>query len=145
METPVSATDATMNTDATMYGDKDESYFGVPRREIAPLLPDRIDRVLEIGCGAGATVKWLRATRFERGMPARSDGDICSIFQGDEERENFADRVFQIRIAKDDNFASRDAYTVTDRGPLAPVRKAQYADAAMGGLKSASNVRSSVR
>jgi SAM-dependent methyltransferase len=60
METPVSATDATTYTDATMYGDKDESYFGVPRREIAPLLPERIDRVLEIGCGAGATVKWLR-------------------------------------------------------------------------------------
>ena len=37
-----------------------ERYFGHARREIAPLLPDHAQRVLEIGCSSGATLAWLR-------------------------------------------------------------------------------------
>jgi len=37
-----------------------ECYFGHARREIAPLLPDHAQRVLEIGCSSGATLAWLR-------------------------------------------------------------------------------------
>jgi SAM-dependent methyltransferase len=37
-----------------------ERYFGHARREIAPLLPDQAQRVLEIGCSSGATLAWLR-------------------------------------------------------------------------------------
>jgi SAM-dependent methyltransferase len=48
-----------MTSDHAMYADKSQSYFGVARKEIAPLLPDRTDRVLEIGAGSGATMKWL--------------------------------------------------------------------------------------
>jgi 2-polyprenyl-3-methyl-5-hydroxy-6-metoxy-1,4-benzoquinol methylase len=33
------------------------------RMEIAPLLPSHIDTVLEIGCGAGETMGWLRSLR----------------------------------------------------------------------------------
>jgi hypothetical protein len=87
----------------------------------------------------------LRTTRIERGKPSRSDGYVCPIFQGHKKRENFADRVSQIRIAKDDNFAGRDAYTVTDSGSLAPVRKAQNANATIWGLKSTSDVGGSIR
>ncbi|MES2422856.1 MAG: class I SAM-dependent methyltransferase [Pseudomonadota bacterium] len=42
------------------YNDKDTLYFGHVRREVAPALPQRCGRVLELGCGAGATLGWLR-------------------------------------------------------------------------------------
>jgi SAM-dependent methyltransferase len=38
-------------------------YFGKERREIAPLLPAACESVLEIGCGTGATMRWLRERR----------------------------------------------------------------------------------
>jgi SAM-dependent methyltransferase len=44
------------------YGLKAEDYFSTARTEIAPLLPDGAQRVLEIGCGDGATLAWLRQT-----------------------------------------------------------------------------------
>ncbi len=46
-----------------LYSDKNSAYFGYVRREIEPLLPERVGRVLEIGCGAGATLAWLRSIR----------------------------------------------------------------------------------
>jgi SAM-dependent methyltransferase len=49
-----------MNSDIAMYTEKADAYFDFARTDIAPLLPDRMNRVLEIGCGAGATMKWLR-------------------------------------------------------------------------------------
>lgn len=40
----------------------DESYFRWSRREIAPLLPPQPPRrILEIGCGSGATLAWLKS------------------------------------------------------------------------------------
>lgn len=38
----------------------DDSYFAHVRSEIEPLLPDGATRVLEIGCGSGATLLWLK-------------------------------------------------------------------------------------
>ena len=38
------------------YTDKSEDYFAHARKEIAPWLPAQCGRVLEIGCGAGATL-----------------------------------------------------------------------------------------
>jgi SAM-dependent methyltransferase len=46
-----------------MYEEKSDDYFGYARPEIAPLLPGTTKRVLELGCGSGATLKWLRAQR----------------------------------------------------------------------------------
>jgi len=40
----------------------DQSYYGRERKEIEPLLPATIGRVLEIGCGAGGTLRWLKST-----------------------------------------------------------------------------------
>ena len=45
------------------YTDKSESYFAHARKEIAALLPTQCGRVLEIGCGSGATLGWLRQNR----------------------------------------------------------------------------------
>ena len=42
------------------YSDKSGDYFAHARKEIQPLLPNNCGRVLEIGCGAGATLGWLR-------------------------------------------------------------------------------------
>jgi 2-polyprenyl-3-methyl-5-hydroxy-6-metoxy-1,4-benzoquinol methylase len=36
-------------------------YYHHTRREIRPLLPDHANRILEIGAGAGATLKWLKS------------------------------------------------------------------------------------
>ena len=50
------------------YSDKSGSYFAYARKEIASLLPlgsgeqGQGARVLEIGCGAGSTLGWLRQT-----------------------------------------------------------------------------------
>jgi SAM-dependent methyltransferase len=52
-----------MTADHSMYSGKSEGYFENPRTEIAPLLPRRVDRVLDLGCGSGATMKWLRGQR----------------------------------------------------------------------------------
>jgi SAM-dependent methyltransferase len=42
------------------YSDKSADYFAHARKEVAPLLPPQCGRVLEIGCGSGVTLGWLR-------------------------------------------------------------------------------------
>jgi 2-polyprenyl-3-methyl-5-hydroxy-6-metoxy-1,4-benzoquinol methylase len=42
------------------YALKPEVYFQNARTQIAPLLPAAAPRVLEVGCGAGATLQWLK-------------------------------------------------------------------------------------
>ncbi len=44
------------------YAEKSAGYFSHARKEIAPFLPRTSPRVLEIGCGSGATIGWLRQT-----------------------------------------------------------------------------------
>ena len=43
-----------------LYDLKTPSYFSSARREILPALPQFSERVLEIGCGTGATLGWLK-------------------------------------------------------------------------------------
>jgi 2-polyprenyl-3-methyl-5-hydroxy-6-metoxy-1,4-benzoquinol methylase len=43
------------------YADKGSDYFSHARVDIAPLLPAKAARVMDIGCGAGATLRWLKA------------------------------------------------------------------------------------
>jgi 2-polyprenyl-3-methyl-5-hydroxy-6-metoxy-1,4-benzoquinol methylase len=51
-----------MNTAAQDYANKGDVYFGNERRDIARLLPPHAARVLEVGCGSGATLQWLKAS-----------------------------------------------------------------------------------
>lgn len=44
------------------YQSKSGDYFRNARKDIAPLLPGPVERVLEVGCGAGATLQWLKQT-----------------------------------------------------------------------------------
>jgi len=52
-----------MTTESDLYDQKSDDYFGYERPEIASLLPEATNRVLELGCGSGATLRWLRAQR----------------------------------------------------------------------------------
>jgi SAM-dependent methyltransferase len=46
----------------TSYASKGAAYFGNVRREIEPLLPTYAARVLDVGCGGGCTLGWLKAS-----------------------------------------------------------------------------------
>lgn len=70
-----------------------ETYFQYTRKEILPLLPERVSRVLEIGCGTGNTLAWLK------------DGTKCSWTAGversavaAEEARRQVDAVFEGNI-----------------------------------------------
>lgn len=47
---------------AHSYAGKRDDYFANVRREVLPLLPPRCARVLELGCGRGDTLAYLKAT-----------------------------------------------------------------------------------
>ncbi len=70
-------------------------YYTTFRKQIVPLLPENVDRVLEIGCGTGQTLKWLkenRGCRWAAGVElhpqAASEArlNVDALFQGDIER-----------------------------------------------------------
>lgn len=48
-------------------------YFGHVRSEIAPLLPSSAGSILEIGCSAGGTLRWLK-TRYPNATLTGIDG-----------------------------------------------------------------------
>lgn len=50
----------------SFYAAKEADYFSQARTDIAPLLPQSFETVLEIGCGAGGTMRWLRTLRSVR-------------------------------------------------------------------------------
>jgi 2-polyprenyl-3-methyl-5-hydroxy-6-metoxy-1,4-benzoquinol methylase len=45
-----------------MYETKNDQYFAFVRKDIAPLLPASCGSVLELGCGGGATLAWLKSS-----------------------------------------------------------------------------------
>lgn len=48
---------------STLYDDKSPEYYNSVRNEILPLLPTAPQKVLEIGCGTGATLAWLKEVK----------------------------------------------------------------------------------
>lgn len=46
-----------------LYKQKTPDYYQSARKEILPLLPGLNKRVLELGCGEGATLEWLKQIR----------------------------------------------------------------------------------
>jgi 2-polyprenyl-3-methyl-5-hydroxy-6-metoxy-1,4-benzoquinol methylase len=49
-----------------MYNSKNKSYFSFIRKDILPLLPEKCGDVIELGCGDGGTLAWLKAERHAR-------------------------------------------------------------------------------
>ena len=43
-----------------LYSEKSQAYYQSARKEILPLLPPGRMKILELGCGEGATLAWLR-------------------------------------------------------------------------------------
>lgn len=79
-----------------------ERYFATARTEIAPHLPAKIDRMLDIGCGTGATtafvkslrpVVWSAGSEFvpEEAEKARTVCDVVSV--GNVETWAFEDEI----------------------------------------------------
>lgn len=46
-----------------MYDEKSVQYYSHIRREVLPLLPESCKKVLEIGCGKGDTLVWIKSLR----------------------------------------------------------------------------------
>lgn len=95
----------TLNTPGT-------SYYQNVRKEVEPLVPKTLDSVLEIGCGAGATMNWLRSNRpiryaagvelfSEAGETARSIFDAVEINDIDSASLEFAQDQFELILALD--------------------------------------------
>lgn len=63
-----------------MYEDKQDNYFSFVRKDIEPLLPQRAGRVLEVGCGGGATLAWLKASgRADRVVGIELFADAAAV------------------------------------------------------------------
>jgi len=48
---------------SNLYLDKENDYFSQVRSEIEDLLPSYSEETLDIGCGDGATLEWVKATK----------------------------------------------------------------------------------
>lgn len=88
------------NMNSTEYSAKDDAYFSRARTDISPLLPARIDRAIEFGCGNGATLEWLKQTRgvtttvgveIESRVAEMARGKVDSVLTLDAEREPLPD------------------------------------------------------
>ena len=88
------------------------SYYQNTRKEIAPLLPATLNSVLELGCGTGGTMKWLRSVRpirFAAGIElsaeaaeiARSTFDAVEVGDVNAVPFDFAEKTFDAVIALD--------------------------------------------
>jgi len=69
------------------YEGKELEYFSHARKEIEPLLPVQGSRVLEIGCGSGATLHWLRVEKgyvHAAGCEISSNAAACARASVDE-------------------------------------------------------------
>jgi SAM-dependent methyltransferase len=70
----------------------EDRYYGTPRTEILPWLPERVSRMLDVGCGAGATtvavkrirdVAWAGGVEYVEGVAAVAERDVDRVWRGD--------------------------------------------------------------
>jgi 2-polyprenyl-3-methyl-5-hydroxy-6-metoxy-1,4-benzoquinol methylase len=64
-------------------------YFATARTEIAPHLPERVERLLDLGCGEGATTAFIRSLR-----PVTWAGGIEIVPDAGRTAETVCDRVW---------------------------------------------------
>lgn len=79
-----------------------ERYFGTARREILPFLPAKVSRLLDLGCGTGATtalVRQERAVEWAGGIEidpasAKAAEAICTrVWSGNAEQIRFESEI----------------------------------------------------
>lgn len=66
-------------------------YYNNARTEIADFLPEKLDKILDVGCGAGTTVGWIRQNRrcvwiggveLHPDAAAKARGKLDSLYEG---------------------------------------------------------------
>jgi 2-polyprenyl-3-methyl-5-hydroxy-6-metoxy-1,4-benzoquinol methylase len=69
-----------------------DRYYDTPRREILPWLPERVARLLDVGCGSGATtaavkdaraVEWAGGIEFVSEVAERAEARFDRLWRGD--------------------------------------------------------------
>jgi 2-polyprenyl-3-methyl-5-hydroxy-6-metoxy-1,4-benzoquinol methylase len=69
-----------------------DRYYDSPRREILPWLPERVVRLLDVGCGSGATtaavrdargVEWAGGIEFVDAVAERAEARLDRVWRGD--------------------------------------------------------------
>lgn len=89
------------------YSTKTEQYFTGARADIASLLPGRVETVLEVGCGTGSTLRWLKesglatsTTGIELFRPAAevAHSHVDRLFVGD------AEKILEAKELLDESF-----------------------------------------
>ena len=78
------------------YQDKSVDYFAHARTEIAAWLPECCPRVLELGCGAGATLGWLKQTGRASEAVGIEVAESAALAAG-----AHADQVWRLDIERD--------------------------------------------
>lgn len=76
------------------YGDKVYEYFENVRLDALALLPEEVDRVLEVGCGTGNTLAWLKVNKgcswvggveIFHEAAREAQGKLDAVYEGDVE------------------------------------------------------------
>lgn len=83
----------------------DQRYFKTVRAEIFPHLPPRFSRLLDVGCGAGATVAairaaagaegpaWVGGIELDEAAAAEAEAHCDRVWQGDIEASRFDEEI----------------------------------------------------
>jgi 2-polyprenyl-3-methyl-5-hydroxy-6-metoxy-1,4-benzoquinol methylase len=73
-------------------GSMQDRYFATARTEVLPWLPEHVERMLDVGCGAGATsaavravreVAWAGGIEYVEGVAAQARGVCDKVWTGD--------------------------------------------------------------
>lgn len=87
-----------------------EDYFSHVRHEILPLLPEFAETVLEVGCGSGATLTWLKAQNrcshtcgleFVESAAEAARQHVDEMLCGDAEKMDLGNRRFDLILLLD--------------------------------------------
>lgn len=75
-----------------MLDENQDWYYQFARKDIAPLLPEKAPEVLEVGCGGGGTLAWLKNSGIAKRISgieinpeaaAIAAGRVDALFEGD--------------------------------------------------------------
>jgi SAM-dependent methyltransferase len=114
-----------------LYADKGFTYFANARTDIRPLIPQGAQRVLELGCGTGATVRMIRAERdvnyavgfdLDPGAAIKAEEVFDRVITGNVETMELPNELFNLILALDVLEHLVDPWRMVERlkGILAP-------------------------